>query len=132
MDYRQGFTLIELMIVLVIVGVLTAIAVPQFSSARQRAYYAAVQSDLKNLSVQQEFYHADNYEYSASLADLNFVASEGVTVTPTATETGWSATATHEALADDEGCVMYSGDVTDKPSMGDLTASDPGVVECTG
>ena len=80
----------------------------------------------------QVFYHADNYEYSASLADLNFVASEGVTVTPTATETGWSATATHEALADDEGCVMYSGDVTDKPSMGDLTASDPGVVECTG
>lgn len=132
MQHHQGFTLIELLIVLVIVGVLTAIAVPQFSGARERAYYAAVQSDLKNLAVQQELHYADNYEYSASLADLNFVASEGVTVTPTATETGWTAVATHEALDDDEGCVMYSGEVSDKPTKGDLTASDPGVVECTG
>lgn len=132
MHHHQGFTLIELLIVLVIVGVLTAIAVPQFSSARERAYYAAVQSDLKNLAVQQELYYADNYEYSASLADLNFVASEGVTVTPTGNETGWTAVATHEALGDDDGCVMYAGEVSDKPTKGDLTASDPGVVECTG
>ncbi len=132
MQCRQGFTLIELLIVLVIVGVLTAIAVPQFSSARERAYYAAVQSDLKNLAVQQELHYADNYEYASTLAELDFVESEGVTVTPTGTATGWSATATHEALDDDEGCVTYSGEVDDKPTVGSLTADNPGVVECTG
>ena len=132
MNGRQGFTLIELLIVLVIVGVLTAIAIPQFSSVRERAYYAAVRSDLKNLAVQQELYYADNYKYASSLADLNFVQSEDVTVTPTGTETGWSATATHEALADEEGCVTYSGEVDDKPTMGSLTADSAGLVECTG
>ena len=132
MNGRQGFTLIELLIVLVIVGVLTAIAIPQFSSVRERAYYAAVRSDLKNLAVQQELYYADNYKYTSSLADLDFVQSEDVTVTPTGTETGWSATATHEALADEEGCVTYSGEVDDKPTMGSLTADSAGLVECTG
>ena len=132
MNGRQGFTLIELLIVLVIVGVLTAIAIPQFSSVRERAYYAAVRSDLKNLAVHQELYYADNYKYASSLADLDFVQSEDVTVTPTGTETGWSATATHEALADEEGCVTYSGEVDDKPTMGSLTADSAGLVECTG
>jgi prepilin-type N-terminal cleavage/methylation domain-containing protein len=43
---NKGFTLIELLIVVVIIGILAAIAIPKFSSTRERAYFAAMKSDL--------------------------------------------------------------------------------------
>ncbi len=49
----KGFTLIELLIVVVIIGILAAIAIPRFSATRERAYFAAMKSDLKNLASQQ-------------------------------------------------------------------------------
>jgi len=131
MRNNQGFTLIELLIVLVIIGVLTAIAVPQFSGARERAYYAAVKSDLRNLAAQQEIYYAGNFSYAGSLGDLGFVSSEGVTVTPSATATGWSATASHAALESDEGCALYYGEIEDPPSVGEVEPSAAGQVACT-
>jgi len=64
---EKGFTLIELLIVVAIIGILAAIAIPQFASYRQKAYNSAATSDLKNLKTGMEAYMADNQEYPAVL-----------------------------------------------------------------
>jgi type IV pilus assembly protein PilA len=64
---RKGFTLIELLIVVAIIGILAAIAIPQFSSYRAKAFNAAGNADLKNLKTGMEAFMADNQEYPGQL-----------------------------------------------------------------
>ncbi|MGD9950023.1 MAG: type IV pilin protein [Desulfobulbus sp.] len=59
---NKGFTLIELMIVVAIIGILAAIAIPQFASYRQKAFNSSAESDLKNGKTALESYYAD-YQY---------------------------------------------------------------------
>ena len=124
---RQGFTLIELLIVVVIIGILAAIAIPKFSKTRERAYFSAMKSDLKNLAAEQEIYYADNdYTYANSLDVLDFSPSAGVSIAfVTASQAGWSATATHTALPG-QLCAYYYGDADPVPP-----ATVPGVVTCS-
>jgi type IV pilus assembly protein PilA len=120
---NKGFTLIELLIVVVIIGILAAIAIPKFSATRERAYFAAMKSDLKNLASQEEIYYSDHYTYSNNVTNLGFVSSDGVNVVISeATNTGWAASATHDALTTAEGCSIYYGDVTTVPTLGGPTA----------
>ena len=67
----KGFTLIELLIVVAIIGILAAIAIPQFAAYREKAYNSAANSDLKNLKTGMEAYMADNQEYPADLTLTN-------------------------------------------------------------
>ena len=60
---REGFTLIELMIVIAIIGILAAIAIPQFFVYRTRSYNSAARSDLRNAETSQEAYFVDNSTY---------------------------------------------------------------------
>ena len=70
MKNQKGFTLIELMIVIAIIGILAAIAIPQFSAYRKRSYNAASQSDLRNATTAQEAYFVDNQIYATAIGSL--------------------------------------------------------------
>ena len=127
---KKGFTLIELLIVVVIIGILAAIAIPKFSATREKAYFAALKSDLKNLASQEEIYYSDNYTYSTVQATLGFVASSGSSMNISeGTATGWAGTATHLGLTSSQGCSLYYGTVTTVPTLGSPTQA--GEVACT-
>lgn len=61
--HRRGFTLIELLIVVAIIGILAAIAVPNFLSAQTRAKMARVRADIRSLQTAMETYFVDNNVY---------------------------------------------------------------------
>jgi len=107
---KSGFTLIELLMVVVIIGLLASIAIPKFSSTRERAYMSALRADLRNLANQQDVYYNDNYSYSTNLTSLEFDATQGVTINfGEAHNLGWSASAIHAALGTTQFCAIYHG-----------------------
>jgi type IV pilus assembly protein PilA len=66
----KGFTLIELMIVIAIIGILAAIAIPQYSLHRTRSFNSAAQADLRNAATAQEAYFMDHGTYCSMTTNL--------------------------------------------------------------
>lgn len=112
MGSNRAFTLIEMLVVIAIVGILTAIAFPKFSMAKEKALLARMGSDLRNLMQSQEAYFNEHHTYYAGALpspDLVYAPSDNVTVTVVAaTDAGWSAKSTSGLTA--HSCAVFMGD----------------------
>ncbi|MEO8093954.1 MAG: prepilin-type N-terminal cleavage/methylation domain-containing protein [Pseudolysinimonas sp.] len=74
-EKEQGFTLIELMVVIIIIGILAAIAIPVFLNQRNQAWNASVKSDLANAAIAAETYSVGNNGSYALLTKDALVAN---------------------------------------------------------
>ena len=86
-----GFTFIEMLVVVVVIGILATIAYARLQSQKEKAFVAALTSDLRALAEEQEAHYFQNRVYSSDLVALNSTPSPGDTVVVMeATATGWS------------------------------------------
>ena len=98
---EKGFTLIELLVVIAIIGILAAIAIPQFAEYRARGFDARARSDLRNVATAEEAYFVDNEAYLSCAADCAGslpgieALSEGVVLSIVAADNSFTGTSTH-------------------------------------
>ncbi|MEZ4754896.1 MAG: prepilin-type N-terminal cleavage/methylation domain-containing protein [Bdellovibrionota bacterium] len=99
----KGFTLLELLITMVIIGILSAVAIPQYSEYKQRAYDSSAKTELRNVAIAEEVYFIDAEAYFAcsdrdceSLPGITRL-SKGVNISIETEDFSFTGTASHDA-----------------------------------
>jgi prepilin-type N-terminal cleavage/methylation domain-containing protein len=108
---HRGFTIIEILIVTVILGILAAVAIPKFFNSKEKAYLASMKSDLRNLVTAQEAYFLEEdtyYDGAVPSAQFAYNPSSGVSVTlSNVTGGGWVAVTSHTVTL--KTCAVFVG-----------------------
>ncbi len=73
---RPGFTIVELLVVIVVIAILAAITIVAYTGIQAKAYDSTVKSDLKNLAKQFELYRIDHGVYPAGSTQLNAIGTK--------------------------------------------------------
>lgn len=122
----RGFTIIELLVVLFVIAILAAIAVPRLQQQKNKGIQATMVSDLSLLAKMQEGYYYTTGAYTTSLVALNLELSPGNSVVINeATTSGWSATMDHVPSIG-RTCYIFYGNATPPGS-----ATTEGVPSCS-
>ena len=127
MQKRNGFTIVELITVTVMIGLLAAIAIMRVGRIKERAVLASMRSDLRHVALIQESYYYDHAVYAADTTALKtrgLQVTRGVSLTVNeATVSGWAATADHPDTP--QRCYVF---VPGAAPVG--LATTPGGIEC--
>ena len=97
MNRRRGFTFTELLVVMALIGALSAMGVPRFREFKRRASIAAMQSDLGNLKIAQESYWSENQVYATDTTHLELRITNQVAISISSKNVigGYTAVAKH-------------------------------------
>lgn len=119
-----GWTLVEVLIVLAIIGLLATIIIPKFTRPREKALVATMKSDLRNLLTVEEIWKADSGTYATTIPVTTWSPSSGVTgPTISLTRDGWAASVGHVSTA--RTCAIFVGSTPLPPAVAE------GVPTCT-
>lgn len=122
---RKGFTIVELLVVVLILGILAAIALPRFSGTQDKARIAALRSDIRNAEMAEESYFSDNGRYASfgQLQSAGYSLSPGTTMGINATRSGYTIRATNRSIESAvKGCSAQVG--------GGASMTADGVITC--
>ncbi len=112
---QKGFTLVELMIVIALIGILTALAVPNFITYRKKGYNTAANTDIKNAFTAAQAYYTD---YPSGIISTTILTSYGFKYSPNVNlsvvngvSTGLNITSTHNS-SDKTYTIDSDGDIS--------------------
>lgn len=130
--WQAGFTIVEMMVVMVVISILALMATFGLGSSSDRAYMAAMQADLRNIGtaqeayVEQQFTQTGQARYANRLSDLSINLSNGVQISIRGNQNGWSARSTHQRLSGRR-CAVVRGTIQ---PFAPATASTEGRIVC--
>lgn len=124
---RNGFTFVELMVAMALLGLLSAMAIPRFRNYKERSYVAAMRTDLGHLRIALEEHFAEHQRYTTDTTALDFRPTSGIQINLSSTQLdgGYRAVAQHVLLPNVQ-CSVAAGSDAVGIEAGSITCAPTG------